>query len=407
MKRREAPSTTTAFTAPLPAQKPASYLVRRQRGYPEAPKHEWFAKISALLHVQFTWGDRLPLACRRLAAVNATKDAVYRRYFRRPRQVLEAADAFHVGPASFALERDGRRLGQLARELVFDIDLPDLDTARIRTCACAGQKRCCKDCWQQLVLARLTLERRLEWYWGVRGLLWVFSGSKGVHATSNSRIAALFDRSTRQALVATLVQPFDYERDRDLLRDLATLARRHVFRDDVQGWLGRPAFRARLLEELAAAGLDAPLRHAWDTLDETITYQRSWIEELFPGKEYRRHCKRFLDQLVDQPWTQCFWNVMRRESAREAWAVICSCFFIPYLDAAVTEDPEHLNKAAFAIHSGTARVALPLDRPRFIRFDPDEVPTVDALLADSTLAAQWLGPALDVYDTWLRNAGRE
>lgn len=382
MKREAPPPPTSVFCAPEPSLKPVYYLRKADRAYPDAAKDPLWDEIYAALRVQLTWGGLIPLSARHLAAVNATKDSAYRRYFRRPRGTLGAADAFHQGPAVFAVEHEQQHIGMRLRELVFDLDLPDLDAEALRPCDCpqAPKKRICRDCWRGFVpLVRRVVEHRLQVDWAISGLLWVFSGSKGVHATSNSRTAAMFNRRTRAAITAGVMRPLDADADTSLLGYLKDDARRAggPFCNADDSWLERPAFRARLLAHLGSLHLAGSLEQIWASREPGTTH------------------------------TTAFWAFLdHSESAltSELWAAIASLLWVPRLDAAVTEDPAHLNKTAFAIHSSAQRVAVPLEAATMARFDPTAMPTVNRLLADRVLEEQWLRPALNVYLHWLRGA---
>ena len=63
------------------------------------------------------------------------------------------------------------------REFVIDIDLTDYPS---RSCECDV---CCKTCWQTYIVPAVrTLDYIFFHEWGVRRVLWVFSGRRGVHA---------------------------------------------------------------------------------------------------------------------------------------------------------------------------------------------------------------------------------
>lgn len=53
----------------------------------------------------------------------------------------------------------------------------------------------------------------------------------------------------------------------------------------------------------------------------------------------------------------------------------------------------HLLKSPFCVHPGTGRVCVPIDPRTLEDFDPEEVPTVSALLGE--------------VDAWTRDAGNE
>jgi len=93
-----------------------------------------------------------------------------------------------------------------AKELVFDIDVPDYDDIR----NCGHEKgETCPTCWKLIDVATRILDERLRTI-GFKHLLWVYSGNKGVHCWVCDPRARRLDDRRREAICDYIQAPCDH-----------------------------------------------------------------------------------------------------------------------------------------------------------------------------------------------------
>lgn len=156
-----------------------------------------------------TRGGALPLASRELAFQwNGGASFSRWRSFSTADELKEALlrevpERVELGAAypGRAPTRDSPVLG---RELVFDFDLPDYDD--LRTCPCKGGPKTarCAACWRLLSSGAHGLEAVLRRDLGFERIVWVYSGSKGLHCWVLDESAFRLEEREREQLCSYL-----------------------------------------------------------------------------------------------------------------------------------------------------------------------------------------------------------
>lgn len=291
---------------------------------------------------------------------------------------------FEIGAVYNARPKDKKtlRAGALQpqqREFVLDIDMTDYDN--VRTC-CVG-KGICKRCWGFIAAAVRVLDAALRTQLGFRHLLWVYSGRRGIHCWVSDPDAMDLTDDQRRVLMGWLdvvkngkdmAKHLDVRRNGALHPAVASAARilnpetgdnryRHTFyRLILQD---QDCFRTeeqsnKLLELLGHADIAATLRGEWAAHPDRSSLQK---------------------------WADLVREVNKRKDAahkalKNSMEDIILQYMYPRLDMEVSKRRNHLLKAPFCVHPSTGRVCVPIDPSQVDDFKPEDVPTVNQLLAE-------------------------
>jgi len=97
----------------------------------------------------------------------------------------------------------------IRREFVIDIDISDYDD--VRDCTCGSHisaVKLCKMCWPFIAVAVEVIDYSLRKKFGLRDLIWFFSGRRGVHCWVTDIESSTFNDSYRTA-IASYFEPWE------------------------------------------------------------------------------------------------------------------------------------------------------------------------------------------------------
>lgn len=111
-------------------------------------------------------------------------------------RVLESSHRVSVGALYAKPMKSGSQVGE--KELVFDMDTTDCP----RNCECRGKKTMCNTCWRFMQCAVEVMTFALETCFALKGIVWVFSGRRGVHCWVFDERVSKFSSRGRAAILA-------------------------------------------------------------------------------------------------------------------------------------------------------------------------------------------------------------
>jgi len=278
----------------------------------------------------------------------------------------------HIGKFNYFKNQEESNsfiLGYSMKELVFDIDLTDIDYDKIydlqgsnklviRKC-CYGKKFCSK-CWIHIKANVLILEYFMSQL-GIdkKDMLWVFSGSKGVHLIINSKKSML----------------------------LNDLQRKNIY--NMIEMFGDPTKTIEMANKLIGFPSKIMNEHIMDIyliLEKIIQHivNKKGLRFLNRDSSFmgvlNSICLGYPDQIleiIEKSYSEKNqWNFMKQSFNVIAYTdkpnpLILSMFryFYPILDKNVTLCMSHLIKCPFSINTNSGCLSLPLTRDQIMDMD--------------------------------------
>eukprot|EP01084_Bolivina_argentea_P060826 111128_1 len=269
------------------------------------------------------------------------------------------------------------------KEFVMDIDISDYDDVR----TCCSEAAICTQCWPLMCCAIRVLDRALRDDFGLKHLLWVFSGRRGIHCWVGDDIVRHFDVHQRSAMIDYLklysgnsMNKYKVDMQIDKTRDIHTSLAR-AFEICVQ------YFVSCSLEK----------QHVLDT-EEGINYFCDMIR--FP--EVQRDVRNALLQEMDSmeyadKWNKGVFEVfekhMKKKGANKRALTanrmeLVFSYVYPRLDVEVSRHVNHLLKSPFCIHPKTGKLCSIIDPAQCETFDPVTQPTLLQLVNEYNKAGK-------------------
>lgn len=277
------------------------------------------------------------------------------------------------------------------RELIFDIDLTDYDSARLCGCSAAS---ICNKCWKMAVFAIKVMDQGLREDFGFRHIAWFYSGRRGVHCWVADEQARQLRNEGRSAVAEYFQITQNSENNKDagnltyplhpmLQRSFNVLER--MFIEDIlpesgHGLLSSEKNWGNLLASLpsSATTVAKTLAESWtDEGEQSSTPEEKW-------EELKRHLQIFVHGVPQMSKKTATMSLSPSEKTKiELWkyqTVFKYCY--PRLDINVSVMQNHLLKSPFCVHPKTARVCVPISVRDVDTFDPFAVPTLTQVVKD-------------------------
>ena len=290
----------------------------------------------------------------------------------------KSAAVFHNGAVYSdqpCFKKKGINLEPVEREFVMDIDINDYDTWGVDQ----DDVDSCDRAWPIVAIGFRMVKHILREHFGFKHMLLVYSGRRGAHLSVYDGRACVMNDQTRDAIVKYLQPQGNATEDdpragyRELLdatgfgalfekfcipfwKNFCLLSRNEGGMGVLDGPFDKDAFMQIFGDSHAKATLTLNGMSgaaAWDCL-----------------------CK-FAD---DSNFKEKTWHALHETVL---------CYVWPRLDAAVSEQRQHLSKSMFSLHAKTGRVCLPVFGDS-MDFDPSKCPHHHALVQKSDTEAERL-----------------
>lgn len=294
-----------------------------------------------------------------------------------------AVAAMHIGTAATHGRVPGTAVARCAlRELVFDIDASEYDgDARVRTCACAGTKNVCWQCWLHMELAAAVIDDALTVRMGVprAHVLWVWSGGRGLHVWVNALAVLTLTPAERTSLCQRLLAAAPPDLRLPLTPSTVRLFERVI----VPAWERAAARRAFVSRErvaqwaawLSAALPPSPNDCASDYSQSSAAAAAATIYDPAFAAALRADLALedvdtdvFFDPRGTARWARVRAAYERTRGARGA-APVQSLYWLiaqyawPRIDTPVTCKKRGTLRAPFSVHPRTGKLTLPIRPP--------------------------------------------
>merc|ERR1739848_450696 len=248
------------------------------------------------------------------------------------------------------------------KEICFDIDMTDYDPVRF---CCSGAAICSK-CWVLMKIAAKILDQALKKFFGLKNLLWVYSGRRGIHCWVCDPTAREYNSSTRSA-IAEYCQLLKGASGPGV-NGAAEKKRMSLFGNGVE----LAADAVKIIDEYWEEYVSE------QKLMEGSNYLK--LTGLIKNDEIRNRINDLLKGLPIEKRFHAFSRAFDKKKPiqRNSLSEIKLQFCYPRLDINVSKDVHHLLKSPFSIHPKTGNVCVPF--VDFDAFDPfTDVPTLEKI----------------------------
>eukprot|EP00835_Amoeboradix_gromovi_P004083 NODE_299_length_11430_cov_0.261054.p4 type:complete len:371 gc:universal NODE_299_length_11430_cov_0.261054:9647-10759(+) len=233
------------------------------------------------------------------------------------------------------------------KELVFDLDLSDYD--EVRTC-CIGAT-CCNICWEYIRIALKVIKTGLENDFGLRNLLFVYSGRRGVHIWVCDKRARLLSDHVRSAVMNYF----------SVVQGGADMVKKVRLGRKIHPSISRSA---NIIKKVFFKVLD----------DQKTFENEDQIQRILLLREESLR-ESIKDAIRIQGSLEQKWNALVDGLEPHQKMEIMLQYTYPRLDVNVSTKMNHLLKAPFCVHPKTGRICLPIWD--IDSFDPTHCLTVD------------------------------
>ena len=274
------------------------------------------------------------------------------------------------------------------KELVFDIDISDYDDVR----TCCSEAAICNKCWPLMSCAVKVIDVILRRDFGLKHLLWVFSGRRGIHCWCSDNIVRKFDVQQRSAMIDyiklytgnsmnKIKVDMQIEKTKDIHESL-----NRSFQICVPYFINCSLKLQQLLD--TTQGIDY--------LCDMIRFPQIAIDvkdqlmDLIDSEDYNGKWK-CIENIFDSHKSKITANSAQKISkiAIEANKMeIVFAYVYPRLDVEVSRHVNHLLKSPFCIHPKTGKICSIINPNNVDMFDPLNQPTLLSLINEYNTAGK-------------------
>ncbi len=263
------------------------------------------------------------------------------------------------------------------KELVFDIDITDYT----RFCPCNEIKRLCSSCWLHIEGSYLILKYILTQQLGYneKELLWVFSGSKGIHCFVNSKRALSLSGPERVVLkqLVTIGKTDDTKlkafilsiKDQMFLNKIGLFFHEKVIKKrDLLQYEAFEKFCISILK-LHYNSIASLVENAWKRIDASHEEEQNQKVQ-----KTTQSTSKNAEPLSAKKWrTILSLEKTQQQSLTKNNPLPSHFIAFKLLYPQIDPQPlimKHLIKLPFSIHSKTTNIALPIEEKSILDCDP-------------------------------------
>eukprot|EP00484_Ammonia_sp_Unknown_P026127 CAMPEP_0197046508 /NCGR_PEP_ID=MMETSP1384-20130603/22218_1 /TAXON_ID=29189 /ORGANISM="Ammonia sp." /LENGTH=460 /DNA_ID=CAMNT_0042478323 /DNA_START=86 /DNA_END=1465 /DNA_ORIENTATION=- len=272
------------------------------------------------------------------------------------------------------------------KELVFDIDISDYDDVR----TCCSEANICNKCWLLMVCAIKVMQSVLSRDFGLRHLLWVFSGRRGIHCWCSDDLVRKFDVQQRSAMIDYLklytgnsMNKYKVHMNIEKTKDIHDSLQRSFeiclpyFIEcslKLQRVLDTQEGIQYFVDMIRFPSVAKQVQVALEEMVDDVDYQEKWncVERIFDAaiKSVKGNDHRGNEAGVSRIGLRA--NLME----------LVFAYVYPRLDVEVSRHVNHLLKSPFCIHPKTGKVCSIIDPRCCEEFDPLNQPTLLSLIKE-------------------------
>jgi DNA primase small subunit len=308
-----------------------------------------------------------------------TKDDIYMRYqsFNNVKSFKDGVcaknpDKMDIGPVYNTATSNHSKVGNFIpqeKELVFDIDATDYADVFVNK---ESTDFITSLTWPLMSMAIEVLDTILRNDFGFEHILYVFSGRRGIHAWVCDKKARLLTNHARSAIAEYLqvIQMNDNSTKKVFLKN-----KLHPTLENVFNKILLPGFEKYFIE-------DQQLLNDPDHIAKILLLVSEEDRE-----NIAQNWKNNPKELSDQRWRDLKMTIESRikntkfNKSNPIYDIVFT-YTYPRLDINVSKQLNHLLKSPFVIHPGSGRVCVAIDRANVKNFKPEDVPTVNRLMAE-------------------------
>lgn len=238
-----------------------------------------------------------------------------------------------------------QRIKWESREFCFDLDINDYDLVRV--CGCQGKEQYCSECWSLVQDAAAFLDKSLREDFGIKDIVWVFSGRRGFHAWVRDPIAGKLSQLQRNSIVRYLTLIKDETRTQAVEKDLKNVI---PLRDRIIEMVAKSFFTRATDKELRAE----PFK--------------------FTGKQIER--LRYNLKNSSRPFHFTYDTILDSKKNRDNVFTHIIKYRFPRIDRKVSIDIRRVLKVPGGVQSTNGRICCKVDIKKIYHFFPENAPSI-------------------------------